>query len=56
MSICTEIIQGDCLDVLRAFPAETDDLIITSPPYADSRKSTYGGIKPDHCVAWFGFR
>ena len=26
---------------------------MTSPPYADSRKATYGGIHPDEYVAWF---
>ncbi|MGL5036124.1 MAG: DNA-methyltransferase [Microcystaceae cyanobacterium] len=26
---------------------------MTSPPYADSRKNTYGGIHPDHYVEWF---
>lgn len=29
------------------------DLIFTSPPYADQRKNTYGGIHPDKYVAWF---
>ena len=29
------------------------DLIVTSPPYADQRKSTYGGIHPDEYVEWF---
>lgn len=29
------------------------DLIFTSPPYADQRKSTYGGIHPDNYVDWF---
>jgi DNA modification methylase len=47
------IIQGDCLEVLRAAPAKFVDLIVTSPPYADSRKSTYGGIHPDKYVEWF---
>lgn len=47
------IIQGDCLEVLRDAPAEFVDLIVTSPPYADSRKSTYGGIHPDKYVEWF---
>ena len=31
----------------------TIDLIITSPPYADQRKSTYGGISTDQYVEWF---
>jgi DNA modification methylase len=48
-----ELHQGDCLEVLRGFPAEKFDLIFTSPPYADSRVKTYGGIKPDEYVAWF---
>ena len=29
------------------------DLVVTSPPYADRRKSTYGGIHPDNYVDWF---
>ena len=34
-------------------PSESVDLICTSPPYADSRSRTYGGIKPDEYVEWF---
>ncbi|MDQ3011651.1 MAG: site-specific DNA-methyltransferase [Acidobacteriota bacterium] len=34
-------------------PDNIVDLIVTSPPYADSRKGTYGGIHPDEYVAWF---
>ncbi len=48
-----KIILGDCLDVLRQMPANIVDLIVTSPPYADSRKSTYGGIDPDKYLDWF---
>jgi len=44
---------GDCLDVLRDYPDQCIDLIVTSPPYADQRTNTYGGIKPDNYVAWF---
>ena len=29
------------------------DLIVTSPPYSDSRKDSYGGIHPDEYVEWF---
>ena len=39
--------------MLKELPAESVDLIITSPPYADQRKSTYGGIHPDRYVEWF---
>ena len=34
-------------------PDDSIDLIVTSPPYADSRASTYGGVHPDDYVAWF---
>ena len=45
---------GDCAEILAAqFPAASADLIVTSPPYADSRHGTYGGIHPDHYVEWF---
>lgn len=49
----TKILLGDCLDKLAYFPDSTFDLIITSPPYADSRSKTYGGVKPDDYVEWF---
>jgi site-specific DNA-methyltransferase (adenine-specific) len=48
-----EIKQGDCLEVLRRFPDNTFDLIVTSPPYADKRKHTYGGVPPEKYVRWF---
>jgi DNA modification methylase len=47
------IVNGDCLEVLRGAPSAFVDLIVTSPPYADSRKNTYGGIHPDKYVEWF---
>jgi DNA modification methylase len=47
------IIQGDCEEVLKQFPDNCIDLIFTSPPYADQRKQTYGGIKPSDYVGWF---
>lgn len=47
------ILHGDCEQILKYIPDETFDLIFTSPPYADQRKSTYGGIKPDEYVDWF---
>jgi DNA modification methylase len=45
--------HGDCLKILKQYPDNFFDLIITSPPYADSRKSTYGGIAPEKYVDWF---
>jgi site-specific DNA-methyltransferase (adenine-specific) len=47
------IICGDCLQVLRTFPSDFVDLIVTSPPYSDKRKNSYGGIHPDRYVQWF---
>lgn len=52
-TIRSNIIQGDCRDQLRAFADNTFDLIFTSPPYADRRQNTYGGIHPDKYVDWF---
>lgn len=51
--LITDIRCGDCLDVLRQFDDDKFDLIVTSPPYADSRDKTYGGIKPEEYVEWF---
>ena len=48
-----DVILGDCLNVLKSLPDNSIDLIVTSPPYADQRKSTYGGISPDKYVEWF---
>ena len=45
--------KGDSAQVLRDLLAESIDLVITSPPYADQRKSTYGGIHADKYVEWF---
>src|SRR4030043_1366517 len=51
--IQTNIIIGDCLERLKDYPDNIFDLIVTSPPYADSRKNTYGGIHPNKYVEWF---
>jgi site-specific DNA-methyltransferase (adenine-specific) len=53
MDFINQIIQGDCEEVLREIPDNSFDLIFTSPPYADQRSNTYGGIKPDEYVNWF---
>ena len=50
------IVPGDCLDVLADMPADSVDLIVTSPPYADARRRTYGGVKPADYVDWFAPR
>lgn len=45
--------MGDSREVLKSIPDSSIDLIITSPPYSDQRKGTYGGIKADDYVDWF---
>jgi hypothetical protein len=47
------IIHGDCLSVVSTLRDECIDLIITSPPYADNRKKSYGGVPIEHYVEWF---
>ncbi|GAB6283679.1 MAG: site-specific DNA-methyltransferase [Ignavibacterium sp.] len=47
------IYLGDSKELLTALKDNSVDLIFTSPPYADSRKNTYGGIHPDKYVEWF---
>jgi len=53
MDFFNAVLEGDCEKVLFDIPDNTFDLIFTSPPYADQRISTYGGIKPDDYVDWF---
>lgn len=53
MDFLNRIFQGDCEEVLKTLPDNSIDLIFTSPPYADQRAKTYGGIKPDEYVEWF---
>ena len=48
-----DLYHGDSLLVLKSLPDNSVDLIVTSPPYSDQRKSTYGGIHPDKYVEWF---
>lgn len=51
--LLNRIIHGDSLVELAKYPSDWVDLIFTSPPYADSRKKTYGGIQADNYVQWF---
>lgn len=48
-----KLLWGDCGVRLKDLASDSVDLIITSPPYADQRKTTYGGIKPGVYVSWF---
>lgn len=53
LEIVTKPILGDCREVLKTLDDNSFDLIITSPPYADRREHTYGGVHPDQYVEWF---
>jgi len=46
-------INDDCAQALKTLPDNSVDLVFTSPPYADQRNHTYGGISPDKYVEWF---
>jgi site-specific DNA-methyltransferase (adenine-specific) len=47
------IIQGDSLTALQSLPDSCINLVFTSPPYADNRKSTYKGTPIKEYVNWF---
>ncbi len=48
-----QLFLGDSARELKKLKDNSIDLVVTSPPYADQRKKTYGGISPDQYVAWF---
>ncbi len=47
------ILHGDCRELLTGLPDDSVDLVVTSPPYAKQRASSYGGVSPQHYVDWF---
>ncbi len=47
------LVYEDSLTALKRIPDKSVSLIMTSPPYANQRESTYGGIHPDKYVDWF---
>ena len=53
MDYINQIFLGDCQRILQQLPNHSVDLIFTSPPYADQRQASYGGVKPDQYVQWF---
>ena len=53
MEVKTEIFTGDSKKELKKIKDNSVDLIVTSPPYADQRKNTYGGIPHNKYVEWF---
>ena len=44
---------GDSLEILKALPSESVNLVVTSPPYALHFKKAYGNEHKDRYVKWF---
>lgn len=42
-----------CLDTMKRMGDNSINLVMTSPPYADARKNTYGGPTADQYIEWF---
>lgn len=48
-----KLLLGDAREQLASLPSNSVDLIFTSPPYAERRKTTYGGVSQYEYVDWF---
>ncbi len=48
-----QLLLGDCREELQGIDRDSIDLVVTSPPYANQRAATYGGVRPDDYVEWF---
>jgi site-specific DNA-methyltransferase (cytosine-N4-specific) len=44
---------GDALELVKYFPDRCVNLILTSPPFALTRKKEYGNFSSDEYVEWF---
>lgn len=47
-----EIVCQDCIPFMDSLEENSIDAVITSPPYAEQRKNTYGGIPADEYSEW----
>lgn len=47
------IVLGDSVHVMRSMPASSVDLIVTSPPFALTRKKAYGNEQENEYLEWF---
>lgn len=48
-----KMVCADSLDFMRTLPAESIDLVVTSPPYALHFKKEYGNADQQEYVQWF---
>jgi DNA modification methylase len=44
---------GDSLELMKACPSESVNLVLTSPPFALRRKKSYGNVGADEYIDWF---
>ena len=44
---------GDSMNLTKAIPSDSINLIMTSPPFALTRKKRYGNVDADKYVEWF---
>lgn len=47
------IFHKDSIEILRAMPADSIDLVMTSPPFALTRKKEYGNEPVERYLEWF---
>ena len=52
MKEINSIILDDCIQFMHTLPDNCIDLVVTSPPYAEQRSATYGGISEDDFPGW----
>ena len=53
-----QILQGDCLEIMKSFPDKSVDLVLTDPPYGTNYQSSwrtdkYDKIEGDLDILWF---
>lgn len=51
--LCGATYLGDSLILLDTIPNESVDLVVTSPPFALTRKKSYGNEAEDEYINWF---
>ncbi|ABA22624.1 DNA methylase N-4/N-6 [Trichormus variabilis ATCC 29413] len=44
---------GDCLEIIKSIPDNSVNLILTSPPFALTRKKEYGNESAEKYIEWF---
>lgn len=47
------IYNENCLDTMKRLKDNSIDIVFTSPPYAEQRNNTYGGISEESYIEWF---